>query len=102
MSIVRYSQFVPAFSAAACQHLLSVSRLHTLTKTVNRLPAAFMRLKCTFHILLIYAFCKGSAKVTQYLYFNKYFATKQSKRATPPNFVAQYPKNQQHCYHIIE
>jgi hypothetical protein len=51
-TLIRNCQFLTAFCTAASQHFPAIGCLHALTKTVNSLTAAAMRLECTFHFSL--------------------------------------------------
>ena len=46
--LVGDSQLVTSLGPAACQDLTAIGILHALTKTMNALSAAFMRLVCSF------------------------------------------------------
>ena len=56
--LVRNSQFLTAFFTTACQHFTPVGSLHAFTKTMNSFAATFVRLKCTFHCIMLFSFLK--------------------------------------------
>ena len=56
-AVVRNCKSLASFLPSAGKNLTAISRFHTLTESMNRFPAAAVRLVCTFHNASFLPFC---------------------------------------------
>ena len=69
--LIAYRQLMTALGTTAGQHFSSIGSLHTLTETMNSFTTTAMRLKCTFHLKLVfsrYQMTRGEPGLFQFTY----------------------------------